>query len=237
MRFQRGEAVHSPTHILTLKLQIIILVSTEVFEYLFMIRVVGIFFKPTYQSIPTIRNVSVPVIAAGTDDIFEFKAFVSGKLSQFWFRVCSCLFLGILRMYLIAKPVSFTDAEASILMHGPLHRLDCLLEASKNKSCPNTCRGIESPLFEHVVSPGGAYDFDLARQPSLDQLIPGTVAEIPRYIYANTSDTEFLSPESERFGTTTTEVDYSTTFFQLEPFAELDDFFRSRRVEYLHIAV
>ena len=82
---------------------------TEVFEYLLMIRVSRILFKPTYKSIPTIRNIPVPVIAARTDDIFEFKAFISCKLSQFWFRVSSCLFLGISRMYLIAKPVSFTD--------------------------------------------------------------------------------------------------------------------------------
>ena len=50
-------------------------------EYLFMVRVSGIFFKPTYQSIPTIRNVSIPVVVAGTDDVFEFKAFVPSKLS------------------------------------------------------------------------------------------------------------------------------------------------------------
>ncbi len=163
MRFQRCEAIHSPAHILTFELKKIILVITEVFEYLFMVRVVGIFFKPTNQRIPTVRNVPVPVIAAGTDDILEFKPFISGKFGQFWFREGSCLFLGILRMYLIAKPVSFTYAEASILVYGVLRRLDGLLEAAKNKSCPNTCRGIESPFFKHVVRPGGAYDFDLVR--------------------------------------------------------------------------
>jgi hypothetical protein len=56
----------------------------------------------------------------------------------------------------------------------------------------------------------------------LASLFSGSVAEIPRYVYANTGDAELLSPESESFGTTTTEVDNSTAFFQLEQFAELD---------------
>jgi len=100
-------------------------------EYLFIVRVRGIFFKPTYQCTPTVRNVPVPVIAARTDDIFEFKAFSSGKLGQFWFRVGACLFLGILWMHLIAKPVGFTYAEATIPMNCPLKRLDCLLKTKR----------------------------------------------------------------------------------------------------------
>ena len=38
-------------------------------EYLFIVRVVRVFFKPTYQSIPTIRNVSIPIVTVGMDDI------------------------------------------------------------------------------------------------------------------------------------------------------------------------
>src|SRR4030043_1170646 len=101
-----------------------------------------------------------------------------------------CLFLGVYRMYLIAKPVGFTDTKASLLMNSSLHCLDCLLVATPNKRCPNTCCGIESPLFKYVVSRRGADAFDLVRQPSHGQLFPGSVAEILGYIYANTSDTE-----------------------------------------------
>ena len=50
-------------------------------EYLFMVRVGGIFFKPSYQSVPIIRYVSIPVVVAGTDDVLDFKAFVPSKLS------------------------------------------------------------------------------------------------------------------------------------------------------------
>ena len=50
-------------------------------EYLFIVSVGGIFFEPMYQSIPTIRNVPVPVVGAGTNDAFEFKAFIPDKLS------------------------------------------------------------------------------------------------------------------------------------------------------------
>ena len=50
-------------------------------EYLFIVSMGGIFFEPAYQSIPIIRNVPVPVVAAGTDDVFEFKAFIPCKLS------------------------------------------------------------------------------------------------------------------------------------------------------------
>lgn len=50
-------------------------------EYLFIVSVGGIFFEPTYQSIPIIRNVPVPVVVAGTNDVFEFKAFIPDKSS------------------------------------------------------------------------------------------------------------------------------------------------------------
>jgi hypothetical protein len=36
-------------------------------------------------------------------------------------------------MYLIAKPVGFTDTKASILMNSSLQYLECLLAAAKNK--------------------------------------------------------------------------------------------------------
>jgi hypothetical protein len=49
-----------------------ILVIAVELEYLFVIWVVGVFFKPTYQSVPAVRDVSVPVVAAGADDVFEF---------------------------------------------------------------------------------------------------------------------------------------------------------------------
>ena len=40
--------------------------------------------------------------------------------------------MGVFRMYLIAKPVGFTDTKASILMNSSLQHLECLLEAAKN---------------------------------------------------------------------------------------------------------
>jgi len=71
-------------------------------------------------------------------------------------------------MYPIAEPVSFTDTEASILMDSPLYGLDCLLVAAENKRCPDTCCGIENPLFKFVISPVGANDFD----PNYSRVIP-----------------------------------------------------------------
>jgi hypothetical protein len=44
--FRGSQTVYSPTHVLALESQIIVLVSAKVLEYLFVVRVVRIFFKP-----------------------------------------------------------------------------------------------------------------------------------------------------------------------------------------------
>ena len=48
-----------------------------------MVRVGGVFFKPAYQSMPTIRDVSIPVVVAGTDT----KVAISIPLATYCFPI------------------------------------------------------------------------------------------------------------------------------------------------------
>ena len=59
---QAGKAVHGPAHVGALVLYIVILERAKMPEYLFVVRVRGVFFKPAKQSIPVIRKVPVPVV-------------------------------------------------------------------------------------------------------------------------------------------------------------------------------